>query len=214
MPTWRSPRRSAPPASMSASGAGTTATTSISDIANAVAAIDRYEPYAYIADIENGVGGASWSIPRAMKFSTAVKDHLGGKPLVVSSFGYIVAHEPEIMSGDGRHRRFLRAAGLLVQLPRILRCSPADDPALGGLPTDNAAAYAKLCLHHWRRFVSQAPGHDRPGLLGRGRELDQGQGRAEARGIPRPSSTTTTSSSASTGGTWPIRAPCPRRCAR
>lgn len=124
------------------------------DIANALAAIDRYEPYAYIADMENGVGGARWTATRATTFATAVKEHLGGKPLVVSSFGFIVTHEPEIMAAIDGIADFFAPQVYWFRYPDASML-PAGDPALGGLSTDNPAVYARVCLHHWRRFVTR-----------------------------------------------------------
>lgn len=124
------------------------------DIANAIAAIDRYEPYTYIADMENGVGGANWTVSRARTFATAVKDHLGGKPLVVSSFGYIATHEPEIMTAMDGIADFFAPQVYWFNYPKPWML-PEDDTVLGGLPTDNPAAYAKVCLHHWRKAVTK-----------------------------------------------------------
>lgn len=124
------------------------------DIANAVAAINRYQPYAYIADMENGVSGASWTVERAKKFAAAVKAQLTGRPLVVSSFGYIVAHEPEIMTAvDGLADAFAPQV-YWFRYPKQSML-PGGDPVLGGLPTDDAPAYAKVCLHHWRKYVTK-----------------------------------------------------------
>lgn len=124
------------------------------DIANARAAIDRYEPYTYIADMENGVDGASWTAPRATRFAAAVKQHLGGKPLGVSSFGHIVAHDPEVMAAIDGIADFFAPQAYWFRYPEASML-PAGDPVLGGLPTDSPAAYAKICLHHWRRLVSK-----------------------------------------------------------
>jgi hypothetical protein len=124
------------------------------DIANAVAAIDRFEPYTYVADIENGIDGASWTAPRAENFATAVKRRLGDRPLGVSSFGHIVAHEPGIMAAlDGIADFFApQVYWFRYPTPSML---PADDPVLAALPADNPAAYATLCLHHWRKVVTK-----------------------------------------------------------
>ena len=124
------------------------------DIANAVAAIDRYQPYTYIADMENGVNGASWTVSRATRFAKTVRDHMDGRPLVVSSFGYIVAHEPELMAAMDDIADFFAPQVYWFNFPRASML-PADDPVLRGLPVDNAAAYAKVCLHHWRKVVSK-----------------------------------------------------------
>jgi hypothetical protein len=124
------------------------------DIANAVAAIGRYQPYTYIADIENGVDDASWTAPRAKKFAAAVKHHLGGRPLVVSSFGHIVAHQPEIMAAIDGIADFFAPQVYWFRYPTPLMLA-ADDPVLGALPTDDPAAYARLCLHHWRKVVTK-----------------------------------------------------------
>lgn len=124
------------------------------DIANARAAIDHYEPYAYIADMENGVGGACWTAPRATRFAAAVKAHFDGRPLGVSSFGHIVTREPEIMAAMDGIADFFAPQVYWFRYPNAAMV-PAGDPVLGGLSTDSPAAYAKICLHHWRRFVTK-----------------------------------------------------------
>jgi len=124
------------------------------DIANAVAAIDRYEPYAYIADIETGIDGAHWTAPRAATFAAAVKARLGATPLVVSSFGYIVAREPGIMAAIDGIADFFAPQVYWFHCPEPSML-PEGDPVLGRLAADNPAAYASVCLHHWRKVVSR-----------------------------------------------------------
>jgi hypothetical protein len=124
------------------------------DVANATAAIERYAPYAYVADMEDGVNGARWTVSRARRFASAVKDRLGGRPLGVSSFGYIVAHRPEIMAALDGIADFFAPQVYWLRYPEASMLPP-DDPALGGLLTDDPAAYAMVCLHHWRRVVTR-----------------------------------------------------------
>ena len=90
------------------------------DIANAVAAIDRYEPYTYIADIENGVDGASWTVPRATRIRR--RGQASSRRQAAGRVELRLHRRPRARDhgGDRRHRRFLRAAGLLVPVPRAV----------------------------------------------------------------------------------------------
>jgi hypothetical protein len=124
------------------------------DIANAKDAIDYYSPDLYIADIEQGVEGASWTVAGVGKFLGKVKEHLGAKPLVVSSFGYIKAHAPELMRAADPIADFFAPQVYWFWHPKQ-DMLPAGDPILGGLPTNNPAAYATVCLTEWRRVVTK-----------------------------------------------------------
>ena len=122
------------------------------DIDNAIEAIRRYNPKCYIADIENGVSGASWNASKAIKFGEAVKTELADRPLVVSSFGYIPAHEPEIMAALDAYADYFAPQVYWFWFPKPYMLTP---PALAHLPENNAAAYAKVCLYHWREIVTK-----------------------------------------------------------
>ena len=124
------------------------------DIANAKDAIDYYSPDLYIADIEQGVEGASWSVAGVGKFLGKVKAHLGAKPLVVSSFGYIKVHAPELMRAADPIADFFAPQVYWFWHPKQ-NMLPAGDPILGGLPTNDPAAYATVCLTEWRRVVTK-----------------------------------------------------------
>ena len=124
------------------------------DIANAKKAIETYQPYAYIADIEPGVSEASWNTSDAKIFAEAVKSHLGERKLVVSSFGYIKVHQPELMrSIDDIVDVFAPQVYWFWHPKRYML--PANDPFLSSLPTNNASAYAKVCLKVWRDYVTK-----------------------------------------------------------
>ncbi|GEM_PF-1365181 len=124
------------------------------DIANAKTAIETYRPYAYIADIEPGVAGADWNIDDATVFAKAVKSHLGERKLVVSSFGYIKTHKPELMQGIDNIVDAFAPQVYWFWYPKSYML-PQNDPVLSRLPKNNAAAYAKVCLKVWRDYVAK-----------------------------------------------------------
>ncbi len=124
------------------------------DIDNAEKAIDKFEPDAYIADIENGVSGAVWNETRAKKLLRAVKNKLGAKPLIVSSFGYIKAHEPEIMTAVDDIADFFAPQVYWFWFPKSWML-PSNDSELANLPTNNPASYSKVCLTEWGRVVTK-----------------------------------------------------------
>jgi hypothetical protein len=100
------------------------------------------------------VNGANWTPDGAKQFAIAVKERLGARPLVVSSFGYLVTRGPEIMAAMDGIADFFAPQVYWFRNPTPSMV-PAEDPALGGLRTDDAAAYAKVCLHHWRQIVTK-----------------------------------------------------------
>lgn len=122
------------------------------DIENALFAIKHYRPDAYVADIEHGVSGANWSVGKAKLFTSEVKNNLGTTPLVVSTFGYIPYHQPEIMTAVDEIVDFFAPQVYWFWYPRT---NMLQDPALSDLKENNAAAYAKVCLHEWRKVVSK-----------------------------------------------------------
>lgn len=122
------------------------------DIANMQAAIDAYHPDCYIADIEHTVSGANWSASKAKTFAAAARQALGSKPLIVSSFGYIRTHQPEIMAAADPYADYFAPQIYWFWFPKPWMLS---EPELSGLPTDDPAAYVTVCLHHWRKTVSK-----------------------------------------------------------
>ena len=122
------------------------------DITNMRAAIETYRPDCYIADIEHTVNGANWNPPKAATFTAAARQALEGKPLVVSSFGYIRTHQPEIMAAANQHADYFAPQVYWFWFPKPWMLS---EPELSGLPTSDPAAYVKVCLHHWRKTVSK-----------------------------------------------------------
>jgi hypothetical protein len=121
------------------------------DIKNAARAIDTFRPDGYVADIEHGVRGAEWSPAGIKTFLTATRAKLAGKPLIMSTHGFVPYHEPGLM----------RAADPLVDAfaPQVYwfwyptRRMIKDSGATGSYDLNNAAAYADLCLDAWKSVV-------------------------------------------------------------
>lgn len=123
------------------------------DITNAEQAIKIFEPDAYISDIEHGVNGANWNAEKATRFCRAVKKALDRKPLVVSSFGYIPYHEPEMMTAIDDLVDYFAPQVYWFWFPKEKMLKGKS--ALKNLAKNNAAAYAKVCLYEWRKVVSK-----------------------------------------------------------
>ncbi|MGY8681521.1 M15 family metallopeptidase [Bradyrhizobium sp. UFLA05-153] len=121
------------------------------DIKNAADAIAKFDPDGYVADIEQGVNGAEWTAKGIKTFLTATRAALGGKPLILSTHGFVPYHEPELM----------RAADPFVDAfaPQVYwfwypnKRMLSQPGAKGPYKTNDAAAYASLCLDVWRHIT-------------------------------------------------------------
>ncbi|MEC5323106.1 DUF2272 domain-containing protein [Aurantimonas sp. A3-2-R12] len=122
------------------------------DLENLDAAVKSYAPDCYIADIENGVSGAQWNVVRAKKFGKEARSLLGETPLVVSSFGYIDWHEPEIMSALDDYADYFAPQVYWFWFPNANMI--AQTP-ISGLKEKSPADYTRACIYHWQQVVTK-----------------------------------------------------------
>jgi len=122
------------------------------DIQNSKQAVRTFAPDCYIADIENKVSGANWDSAKAAKYGKEMRSYLGDMPLVVSSFGYISWHKPEIMSALDPYADYFAPQVYWFWYPnnKMLNETP-----ISGLKTKNPADYTKVCIHHWKKAVTK-----------------------------------------------------------
>ena len=123
------------------------------DILNAAAAIDKFAPDGYVADIEHGVSGATWTRAGIEKVLAATRTKLAGKPLILSTHGFIPYHEPDLMRAADP---FVDAFAPQVYWHHFPKTAMFSEPgAKGPYKTDNAASYADLCLDVWRHVTKK-----------------------------------------------------------
>lgn len=121
------------------------------DIQHAAEAITTFKADGYVADIEQGVRGAEWTNSSIKTFLKATREALRGRPLIMSTHGFVPYHEPELM----------RAAEPFVDAfaPQIYwfwypnKRMITEFGGRGAYKINNAASYAKLCLDQWRSTV-------------------------------------------------------------
>ncbi len=123
------------------------------DIENAADAIAKFSPDGYVADIEQGVSGAEWTQKGIKKFLAATRTELGGKPLILSTHGFIPYHEPELMQAADPFVDAFAPQVYWFWFPSKRMFS--EPGAKGPYKTNNAAAYADLCLDVWRHITDK-----------------------------------------------------------
>jgi hypothetical protein len=67
------------------------------EVERALTALSEFELDHYVADIEDGVGGANWTEEEVRGFLGPLRESLPDAQLGVSSFGFIRWHKPELM---------------------------------------------------------------------------------------------------------------------
>ncbi|MFW8594707.1 DUF2272 domain-containing protein [Cribrihabitans neustonicus] len=122
------------------------------DVKNVRDALLEFDPDSYIADIENGVSGASWNAAKSKMFGREVRSAIEHRSFVVSSFGYINWHEPDIMSALDEYADYFAPQVYWFWYPnqKMLNQTPIE-----GLRLKNAADYARACIYHWSKVVSK-----------------------------------------------------------
>lgn len=134
------------------------------DVANVTATLSTFDLDGYIADIEHGVRGADWTVSRVKEFCSSVRPLLGDKPFLVSTFGFLPYHQPELMKVADAY-----ADGFAPQVYWFWYPKEGMFNQPGAKPpyrTNHAADYANLCIDVWRAGRDQAAGSDGSALLG------------------------------------------------
>jgi hypothetical protein len=123
------------------------------DIENVENTLSEFTPDGYVADIEQGVSGASWTTARIRDFCTRARDLLAGKPFVISSFGFLPYHKPALMQAADPYVDAFAPQVYWFWFPKQGMLNQPG--ATGEYELNNAAAYANLCIDVWKHVVAK-----------------------------------------------------------
>lgn len=121
----------------------------------AAKALKLYGLKAYVADIEQGVSGASWTEGEIDAFFSELKKAGPARlKVAVSSFGFIDYHEPRLMrAADAYADAFaIQAYWFWYPTKKLLKAVGAAE---ADYALDHAASYAALCIDRWRQVTSK-----------------------------------------------------------
>ena len=124
------------------------------DVENALTGLQEFKLEHYIADIEDGVSGANWTVGEVKEFCKSLRASLPKAQIGVSSFGFIPWHKPKLMQAAEPYVDFFAPQVYWFSFPthKMIKAVGAD-PAK--YPLDNPASYARLCLEAWRKTVNK-----------------------------------------------------------
>lgn len=121
------------------------------DVTNVTATMAEFSPDGYVADIEDGVSGASWTTDRIKDFCSRTRVVVGTKPFIVSSFGFLPYHKPALMKAADP---FVDAFAPQVYWFWYPKEAMFNQPgATGRYRTNHAGDYARLCIDVWKHVV-------------------------------------------------------------
>lgn len=122
----------------------------------ALTALREFELEHYVADVEDGVGGAHWTDVEVRGFFSSLRDSLPDAQIGVSSFGFIPWHKPKLMEAAAAFVDFFAPQTYWFSFPttKMLRAVGGDPSEY---PLNSPASYADLCLKAWRDAVGNKP---------------------------------------------------------
>lgn len=123
------------------------------DLANVERTLEEFSPDGYVADIEHGVSGANWTVARITQFCMRARELLGGKLFIVSTFGFLPYHKPELMKAAEPHVDAFAPQVYWFWYPKEAMFSQPG--ATGEYRTNHAADYTRLCIDVWRHVVGK-----------------------------------------------------------
>lgn len=123
------------------------------DLENVERSIAEYSPDGYVADIEHGVSGASWTTARIDKFCSTARGFIGTRPFLVSTFGFLPYHQPALMKAADPYVDAFAPQIYWFWFPN--QSMLGQPGAHGHYPLNNAASYTNLCLDVWRHVVTK-----------------------------------------------------------
>lgn len=110
----------------------------------------------YVADIENGVGGAEWSAAEVKTFCQILRSGVSGT-LAITTFPLIDWHEPDVMAPAKQFVDVFAPQVYWFNFPnsKMVRDFHREDGTnyIAGLPSE----YANLCLDRWAQFLKGSP---------------------------------------------------------
>ena len=120
----------------------------------ALTALSRFELDHYVADIEDGVSEANWTVAEIRNFLGPLRDALPDAQLGVSTFGFIQWHKPRLMEAAAEFADFFAPQVYWFWFPTS-RMLEAVEASPEEYPLDSAASYARLCMDAWSKIVDK-----------------------------------------------------------
>ena len=121
----------------------------------AAKALERFGLKHYVADIEHRESGSYWDVGEIRTYFSTLKDntHENSK-FMVSTFGFIDGHEPELI---------MEAEPFLVGFaPQIYwfwypnkKMLTMTQESSKIYPLNDSAAYMRLCIKRWRKYTEK-----------------------------------------------------------
>jgi hypothetical protein len=108
----------------------------------------------YVADVEDGVNSANWSVSEVKTFFRSLREALPNSQIGVSSFGFIPWHKPQLMKAADPFVDFFapQVYWFTFPTPKILNAVGASPSEF---PLNSPASYARLCIREWKKTVSK-----------------------------------------------------------
>jgi hypothetical protein len=120
----------------------------------ALTSLSEFELDHYVADVEDGVAGANWTVGEVRSFFGSLREARPDTQIGVSSFGFIPWHKPKLMQAAEEFVDFFAPQVYWFWFPNVkmlkaVGAEPSD------YPFDSSTSYARLCLDAWRDTVSK-----------------------------------------------------------
>jgi hypothetical protein len=123
----------------------------------ALTALKTFEIEHYIADIEDGVNGSSWSESEVGIFLKSMREAMPSEAsLGVSTFGFIPYHKPKLMKAAKPHVDFFAPQVYWFEHPGIKMLKAAGCSQEEYLLND-PSAYVRLCMKVWHDLGLDKP---------------------------------------------------------
>lgn len=123
------------------------------DIENVRASLREFDLDGYVADIEHGVSGASWSKSRIKTFCSKVRELLGDKPFLFSTFGFLPWHESHFIKAAAPYVDAFAPQVYWFNFPKSSTLDEAG--ANSDYQLNNSASYPNLCIDVWKHVVTK-----------------------------------------------------------
>lgn len=118
--------------------------------------MDRYGIKDYVADIEHEHSGAIWTKASIRKYFSRLNQNLDyDSQVLVSSFGFIGWHSPELMQEAEPYVHGFAPQVYWFYFPKPNMLNRPDLPAGEKYPLANPASYTRMCADMWRHYVSK-----------------------------------------------------------
>jgi hypothetical protein len=148
------------------------------EVERALTALSEFNLEHYVADVEDGVAGANWSVSEIKTFFKSLRAALPSSQIGVSTFGFIPWHTPKLMSAAEPFVDFFAPQVYWFTYP-TLKILQSVGASTSQYPLDSPVSFARLCIDQWRNLVKKPL--VMTGQAYWGEIADYTQGKAEAK---------------------------------